>query len=169
MSFDPNDPNWQRLNAQQPPPGHYQNYPPQPYRRPQRNNTIWYVLGGFALLGLLTCGLCCGAVALAPPPSKQASGPLGFLASQAQLNQLKSHPDIRQHIGDITKLSINLTESAGANQGRIGKKAAVYDITGTKGKGYIIGPVDEGWGKERRFISAILVMPDETSYVIVRP
>lgn len=178
MSYDPRYPHWQQQYQPQPPPlpeptppplpqPPFQNYSPKYVRRPPKDNTLWYVLGGCGFLGMLAVVLCCGAIASAPRSAK--SGPLGFLASQAQLNQLKDHPDVRTHIGQIKNLSLNLAESSAANQGRIGKKAAVYDISGTKGKGFIVGPIDEGWGKERRFITAILVISDDQSYVIVRP
>lgn len=116
----------QQPQQQQPPYG----YPPQmaPYGFPppppqkSRKKLVWTLLGVGALLVVLVCGGVIGVVKF------------GFNVIEAEIrNQVRDEPALIEHIGQIEKMDVDLTESAALND----DDTFVYHVTGSKGKGVL--------------------------------
>lgn len=179
MSFDPNDPNWRAISGPPPHAGHGQGgypqpgypqpgYPqpglsqygfPQKPQQPKKSSTLLYVLAGISGACLLLC-LGCGVY--------------GFLlvsngmqqASKELIVQVQPHPLIQEHIGKVQSLSMNFGESVSINEGKVGKKTAVFDIVGDKGSALLFGEVDDGHDRPARFGQATLLLPNGETHLL---
>jgi hypothetical protein len=145
MSSDPNNP--------------FQSDPeaPSDASAPRKGSKVWiWVLATLGVLALLGALVCCGG------------GYFAFQAGQSMLadafkEQLQDTEVIRQHIGDIESMSLNLSatgEAAGGTGGTL-----VFDISGSKGSGQVLvqqAPGGDGTG----IASAELVLSDGTRHQV---
>jgi hypothetical protein len=102
---------------------------------PRRSSSPWpWILGiggGFLLAGLL----CCGCI-----------GVFGYIGwNQTNLwvkQQIEDDPVIREHIGEVQSVSMNVFAAATemqANPPPPGETLQAFDVKGTKGSGVVVG------------------------------
>ncbi len=113
MSYgNPNSP-----SSSQYTPGPYLN--PQP---PQQSNTVlWWVLGVLGVLGIGSIVVCCGGGYAMYHYGTQ------FLADTIK-PQIENDPAIEEHIGEITAMPLNFSETQKHQNDNI----IVFDVQGTK-------------------------------------
>jgi hypothetical protein len=118
--------------------------PPQPPQK-SRKKLVWILLGVGALLVVLVCGGVIGVVKF------------GFNIIEAEIrNQVRDEPVLIEHIGQIEKMDVDLTESAALND----DDTFVYHVTGSKGSGVLtVKHVTNDAGDEE-IQSADLRLPD---------
>jgi hypothetical protein len=154
MSFDPNDPNWRAMHGQ--PPISQYGFPIKP--KPKSSNTWLYVLLGVGALAVLGCVGCAGVLFVTVSSGMQQ-------ASKELMAQVQPHPLIQQHIGQVQSMSMNFGESVALNEGKVGKKTAVFDIKGSQGSALIAGQVDDGHDRPARFQgTTVLILPSGESH-----
>ena len=86
-------------------------------------------------------------------------------ASKELMAQVQPHPLIQQHIGQVQSMSMNFGESVALNEGKVGKKTAVFDIKGSQGSALIAGQVDDGHDRPARFQgTTVLILPSGESH-----
>lgn len=81
-----------------------------------------WILGILGVGGLLMVLVCCGG----------GIGLVGFgmnIVEEDLKNQLRDHPEIQEHIGEITKFDVNFIKSTANNDDDV----FVYDVEGAKG------------------------------------
>ncbi len=106
---------------------------PDPYARPKAGTSPWLIVGivgGVMGVGVLVC---CGGCGLTMWFGK------GVVETDVA-NQLRDHPDFRQHIGEIEEFEYNLTATGAAPEEDI----HVFDVKGTKGSGKLTTRIRDG-------------------------
>ena len=99
------------------------------------NKLLWILVAGVLIAVPL---LCCGGMFLVGYLG------LGVLAADIEI-QLRDHPTIRQHIGEIEDLSVNFLKSSAIDD----PDTFIYDIRGDKGAGELtITSISEWEGNE---------------------
>jgi hypothetical protein len=73
------------------------------------------------------------------------------------LYDLRDHPVIQEHIGEIQEVSVNI-----AGTGATDDDSEVYDLRGTKGSGELTAYFDD----DHNFISGTLRLPSGETYEI---
>ena len=146
MSRAPNNP----FQPQPQPDTYAQNQQP----KQAGNSCLWVfaIVGVLAVVGGLVC--CGGGYFLFNAATD--------LVAEAAAQELKKNPVVKEHIGNIESLEINLRESAKQNQETEGV-VFVFDIKGDKGSGKIVVVPGEN---ENEFESINLVMDDGTTHEI---
>ena len=125
--------------------------------QPPKKSNFWMIF--FIVVGilLLVCCGCGGAFAWL--------GYVGFnkgmeeIGNQAVANY-QNDPVIQEHIGPVTKSSMNIMATGEEAQKQGQEGAAVIDVQGPKGKGQIIGVPGNGPEKEFNLKKAKLRLPD---------
>lgn len=113
---------------------------------------IWLV-GGCGTVMLLSLLVCCGGIYFL----------LNFLTDSYQ-QQLANNPVIREHLGEIESLDMNLTKTAEAAESSDGDTFA-FDIQGSVASGTILIKQDPG-GNGTGIASAELILEDGTRHQI---
>ena len=103
-----------------PPFGHFPHAHPPPPR--SRKRLVWILAGVGGLISLL----CCGGFGLL------AYFGFGIVATDIR-NQVRDHPIVVEHIGEVESFEMNFTESAATND----DSTFVYEMKGTKGSGVL--------------------------------
>ncbi|HZL90088.1 MAG TPA: hypothetical protein VFB96_17095 [Pirellulaceae bacterium] len=101
---------------------------------PRRSSALWWVLGiGGGVVLLLCCG--CGVAGYF-----SFTGVMGFMEGMVK-EQFKDDPVIVEHIGEIKTVKTNFTATGEEKQRnpQPGRNVLVFDVTGTKGSGQIVG------------------------------
>lgn len=101
---------------------------------------------GCAVVGVVMMFVCCGGIGYFG---------INLMTSEVQA-ELRDHPQIREHLGELSSVRLNLFKSMAHD----GEDIWVYDLTGAKGKGEItIHHVTDESGDEA-FHSATLRLSD---------
>jgi hypothetical protein len=99
---------------------------PDPYARPKAGTSPWLIVGivgGVMGLGVLVCCGGCGVWMY-----------FSFEVMETEIaNQLRDHPDFRQHVGEIKEFKYNWTASNAEPDWDV----EVYDVVGTLGSGTV--------------------------------
>jgi len=116
-------------------------FAPPPYAPPPRKSNWWiWLLGGCGCSAILLM-LCCGGVSY-----------WGFSKSMNVLGDLvkkevEDNPDVKEHLGEINSITMNLAETTKEKQARGGTSNwIVFDAEGSKGDGQIIAESSPGAG-----------------------
>ena len=129
------------------PPAYPYGVPPSPPPTPRksRKRLAWVLAGTGALLAVLCCGGFGGLAYFG----------LNLVKTEVR-NQVRDHPVVVEHIGEIQTFDINLTESGAAAD----SDTFVYEVAGTKGRGVLtVKHVTDDDGAEQ-IVSAKLRLPD---------
>ena len=106
------------------------------------NRLLWILLAGALIVVPV---LCCGGVFFL--------GYLGLGVLEADIEmQLRDHPTIRQHIGRIEDLSVNITKSSTVDD----QDTFIYDIRGDKGEGELSITSLSQWDGNEEIVEASL-------------
>ena len=116
------DPNYPRGVAPPPPPPYGYPYPPQQQPPKPKRRWIWIVL----VLGGLATLLCCGGII------GVAFFALNVMEAEIR-NQVRDHPAILEHIGQIQSFDLELAESVAVKD----DDTFVYRVNGSKGSGVL--------------------------------
>lgn len=107
------------------------------------NKLFWLVLGGGFITTVLLC--CGGTIVL-------GRFGLGVLAADIEM-QLRDHPVIQVHIGQIEELSVNFTRSAALED----TDTFIYEIRGNRGSGELTVTSHAQWiGDQEQIVAATL-------------
>jgi hypothetical protein len=140
MSFDMNSPNPYAPSSTPP-------------TAPKKSNVLTYVLIGVGAVVLLSC---CGCVA-----AMFGLGRFGLnVMAQGVRPTVQNDPVVKEHIGDLQKISTNFMESSEetGKHGNQANKRFVFDVEGSKGKGKVVGTVIQN-GADFRLEDSELRMP----------
>ncbi len=113
------------------------------------SNTWKWVLGILGGGGLLMVLLCCGG----------GIGLVGFgmnIVEEDLKNQLRDNPQIKEHIGEITKFDVNFVKSTANSDDDV----FVYDVEGTNGSAELTIDSESGVDGSEVIRSASMRLPD---------
>jgi hypothetical protein len=121
--------------------------------------TMWIIiaiLGVFVGLPLVCCGGCF------------LMGKAAINAGSAQIaKELENSPAIQEHLGANLTMSMNFIETANEQQKQGGNdKIIVFDASGSKGSGKIIGTTSQGGQQGQTLESATLRMPNGQEFKV---
>lgn len=106
------------------------------------NKWLWIMLGGAMIVVPLVC---CGGIFLV------AYFGLGVLESDIEM-QLRDHPTISEHLGQIEDLSVNITKSSAIDD----PDTFIYDIRGSQGTAELIITSISHWDGNEEIVEASL-------------
>jgi hypothetical protein len=127
---------------------------PPPKKKSSAMMWVLIVLGSFMGLGLVCCGGC------------YFMGRAAINAGSAQIaKELENSPAVQEHLGANLKMSMNFVETANEQQKQGNDKIIVFDASGSKGSGKIIGVTSQGGGAQA-LESATLRMPNGQEHMV---
>lgn len=116
-----------------------------PVRRTNSSSCLLWVVG-FGLVGVICCVLCCGGFAY-----------FGFNLMSTEVEvAIRDNPQVREHLGDLQSVSLNLMKSVADN----GDQTWVYNVKGSKGTGELTVVEINGPSGKKSFHSAKLRLAD---------